>query len=204
MKPKTDLEDFSGATFKIVGAIFQCEDFSFPFFSVDLTEDISIGSGCSHITCDHCYFIVDHCCREDIRQLWWKVKLLWKREMYICFFIYIFQCPRPHWDIFLPPLFHQPHLCIASGGLETCTASHEQAPKSARCPETIRPVSPRLCDQSEDGLSTSRENIDFIWFEYSVICLNLSYLTGTCKSEDLTFPISNVSMMKTSVRPVSK
>lgn len=61
-----DLEDLCGATFKIVGSTFECEDFGFSFLSIDLTVDISIGSSCSHITCDHCYFIVDHCNREDI------------------------------------------------------------------------------------------------------------------------------------------
>lgn len=60
IKVNTDLEDLSGATFKIVGATLQGEHFSFSFISVDLTEDIGIGPTCTYITCDHCDFIVDH------------------------------------------------------------------------------------------------------------------------------------------------
>lgn len=57
----TDLEDLSGTAFKIVGATLESENFSFSFISVDLTEDIGIGATCTHVPCDYCYFIVDHC-----------------------------------------------------------------------------------------------------------------------------------------------
>lgn len=57
----TDPEDLSGATFKIVGATHESENFSFSFISIDLTGDIGIGATRTTIPCDHCYFIVDHC-----------------------------------------------------------------------------------------------------------------------------------------------
>lgn len=57
----TDLEDLCGATFKIVGATLEDENFGFSLLSIDLTEDIGVGATCPHIPCDHCYFVVDHC-----------------------------------------------------------------------------------------------------------------------------------------------
>ena len=57
----TDLKDFSSVTFKVVWATLEIEDFSFSLISIDLTENIGIGATCTHVPCDHCYFIVDHC-----------------------------------------------------------------------------------------------------------------------------------------------
>lgn len=65
----TDLEYLSGATFKVVGAALEGNDFSFSFISVDLTEDIGIGAGTTHVPRDHRHFIVDHCQRRDTTAL---------------------------------------------------------------------------------------------------------------------------------------
>lgn len=55
-----NLKDLSGATLKVVGATFEIEDFGFSLLPIDLTEDTGVGSTCTHIAGDHCYFIVDH------------------------------------------------------------------------------------------------------------------------------------------------
>ena len=57
----TDPEDLSGASFKVVGATLEADNFSFSVISVELTEDVGIGAACTDVPCDHCYLIVDHC-----------------------------------------------------------------------------------------------------------------------------------------------
>lgn len=58
-----NLKYLSGASFKVVGATLEREDFSLSLLSVDLTKDVGVGSTCAHVPCDHCDFVVDHCWR---------------------------------------------------------------------------------------------------------------------------------------------
>ena len=54
------LEDLSGPTLKIVGAVLEVQNLCLPLLAVDLTEDVSVGSSIPHVPGGHRHLVVDH------------------------------------------------------------------------------------------------------------------------------------------------
>lgn len=56
-----DLEYLSSCSLIVVGPAGQIDDLGLALITVDLDENVSVGSSKAHITCHHCYLIVHHC-----------------------------------------------------------------------------------------------------------------------------------------------
>lgn len=60
----TDLEYLSRATFKVVGATSEGQNFTFSLLSIQLAGNVGIGATGPHVACYHGYLVVYHCRRR--------------------------------------------------------------------------------------------------------------------------------------------